>query len=124
MRHVIKLSVTNVASHADPEGNVSEFLNWYNVSLFKKSNEGSDRLDFGIDGLNLNLESDVDVQLDSEDEGAEEDSDADCVGCGENYNRTKKLEDWIKYTICKQWLHENCIYYNNMYQKCGENRKE
>ncbi|KAK9703789.1 hypothetical protein QE152_g29070 [Popillia japonica] len=74
--------------------------------------------------LQSSSESDVDVQLESEDEGAEDDSNAECVRCGENYNTTKKVEDWIKCINCKHWLHENCTNFKDLCQMCGIKKKK
>ncbi|KAI4469576.1 hypothetical protein MML48_1g06319 [Holotrichia oblita] len=74
--------------------------------------------------LSSSSESDADVQLESEDEGAEDDSNAECVDCGENYNTTKKVEDWIKCLNCKHWLHENCTNFEDLCQLCGIKKKK
>ncbi|KAF5289441.1 hypothetical protein FQR65_LT11814 [Abscondita terminalis] len=43
---------------------------------------------------------------DSEDCEDLEDFENECVGCSEDYRKTKKKEDWIQCVICKRWLHE------------------
>lgn len=65
-------------------------------------------------------ESDEVVINDSEDEEERlSDYENECVGCGEDYRKTKKKTDWIQCVICKRWLHETCTSYEVVCQTCG-----
>jgi hypothetical protein len=44
----------------------------------------------------------------------------ECVGCKEDYRKTKKTEDWIKCTICGRWMYEGCTTYTDLCQQCGK----
>lgn len=68
-------------------------------------------------------ESSVDLQLQDEDNDVDSE-DACCVGCGEEYSKTKKPVDWIKYIRCKLWLHEDCTKYNSFCDICGKKLKK
>lgn len=56
--------------------------------------------------------------LDSEDEEEIFDEN-ECVGCLENYFKTKRKDDWIKCVKCSRWLHEQCTSFPNMCMRCG-----
>jgi hypothetical protein len=48
----------------------------------------------------------------------------ECVGCKEDYRKTKKTEDWIKCTICGRWMHEGCTTYTDLCQQCGKHGRK
>lgn len=43
----------------------------------------------------------------------------ECVGCGEDYFKTKKNCDWIQCVRCMHWLHESCTLYVDVCHRCG-----
>ncbi|CAG9822249.1 unnamed protein product [Phaedon cochleariae] len=46
--------------------------------------------------------------LQESDVSAEEWDENECVGCGENYFETTKLEVWLKCVNCNRWFHNGC----------------
>lgn len=44
-----------------------------------------------------------------------------CVECFEEYNKTRKPDDWIKCITCNQWLHESCTMYGDTCNPCTRN---
>lgn len=65
-------------------------------------------------------EEKIEIILESDDGESDDFDENVCVGCGENYNDTKKHDDWIQCVTCLHWLHENCTSYGNFCQKCGK----
>ncbi|KAB0790336.1 hypothetical protein PPYR_15330 [Photinus pyralis] len=65
-------------------------------------------------------EEDINMILESEDSGDEDLTENLCIGCGEDYNHTKKAVDWIKCVNCLRWLHETCTTYGDFCQKWGK----
>lgn len=59
-------------------------------------------------------------ELESDDSGRPEINENECVGCGEDYNKTKKKVDWIRCIRCQFWLHDDCTSYSNLCQTCGK----
>lgn len=64
------------------------------------------------DGFSIH-DSSSDIDMENVDENV-------CKGCGEDYNFTKKGEDWIQCIHCHAWLHEGCTKYLNIGQPCGK----
>lgn len=59
----------------------------------------------------------MDIEYASSDdlEGQED----ECVGCGEDYHKSKQKSDWIQCIRCHRWLHETCTSYVDVCQRCG-----
>lgn len=55
------------------------------------------------------------------DDSPEEYDENDCVGCGENYYKTSRSDDWIQCENCRRWLHERCFKYPKLCERCGKN---
>jgi hypothetical protein len=70
------------------------------------------------DEIILNDSSDTD----NNEEAA--DYENECVGCKEDYRKTKKTEYWIKCTICGRWMHEGCTTYTDLCQQCGKHGRK
>lgn len=64
-------------------------------------------------------EDEGEIYLDSED-SAGEDYEYDCIRCGENYFKTKKIEDWIQCIFCLKWMHENYTPFESTCDTCGK----
>lgn len=64
-------------------------------------------------------EEDLSLNGSSDDENIS-DYENECVGCGEDYRKTKKAEDWIKCLICGRWLHEGCTPFLNLCVQCSK----
>lgn len=47
-----------------------------------------------------------------------------CVGCREEYSKTKKTEDWIQCIICQRWLHEGCTKFKDFCDFCGKKKTD
>lgn len=72
--------------------------------------------------IDSSSESEEDCPIDDSEEGEDlEDFENECVGCNEDYRKTKKKEDWIQCIICKRWLHEGCTSFESICQVCGTN---
>lgn len=59
-----------------------------------------------------------------DDSSSFEDESDICVGCGENYNQTKKKDDWIQCTTCSRWMHEGCTKFVDACDYCGKKAKK
>jgi hypothetical protein len=70
------------------------------------------------DEIILNDSSDTD----NNEEAA--DYENECVGCKEDYRKTKKTEDWIKCTICVRCMHEGFTTYTDLCQQCGKHGRK
>lgn len=64
-------------------------------------------------------DSDSPVLDDRSSDGEAEDN-AECVGCGEEYYKTKRRDEWLCCIICKRWMHEGCTGYANICNDCGK----
>ena len=42
----------------------------------------------------------------------------ECVDCRDNHTKVKS--GWIQCVGCRGWLHENCNWYNDIYEGCGK----
>lgn len=73
----------------------------------KKRKYSSESSEEDIEKISLRDESDgsEDFQLDN------------CVGCGEEYSKTKKRNEWIRCRMCRRWFHDCC---SNFIEKCNE----
>lgn len=72
--------------------------------------------------ISSSSESEEIIVEESEDEAEPlSDYENECVGCGEDYRKTKKREEWIQCLLCKRWLHEGCTTYESLCQACGTN---
>ena len=70
--------------------------------------------------LSSSSESEGELSLKDDSDTPEEWEESDCAGCGENYNVTKKTDDWVRCIICTRWLHESCLRFKNMCDRCGK----
>ncbi|KAF2887962.1 hypothetical protein ILUMI_18211 [Ignelater luminosus] len=59
------------------------------------------------------------VVLDNSEEEQLSDYGNECVGCREDFRKTKKKDDWIQCILLKQWLHEGCTNYGSFCHLCG-----
>ncbi|KAF9411049.1 hypothetical protein HW555_010051 [Spodoptera exigua] len=64
------------------------------------------------------------VLCDTSDEEDKENEADNCAGCGENYYKTRLVEDWLQCLICDRWVHENCTEFDDMCSKCGQKKKK
>lgn len=56
----------------------------------------------------------------NEDSGDEDFGENECVGCGEDYEKTTKKDDWIRCVRCQFWLHESCTNFIDLCHRCGK----
>lgn len=70
--------------------------------------------------LQVDESSDEDLSLSLHDSSSdlENHDDATCSGCGDEYTKTTKDEDWIQCIHCQQWVHEGCTKYQNTCEIC------
>ncbi|XP_035431937.2 uncharacterized protein C01G6.5-like [Spodoptera frugiperda] len=64
------------------------------------------------------------VLCDTSDEEDKENEADNCAGCGENYYKTRLVEEWLQCLICDRWVHENCTEFDDMCSKCGQKKKK
>lgn len=67
---------------------------------------------------------DYDSPILNESEDSDEGYENECAGCGEDYFKTKKTEDWIKCLRCGRWMHDGCTKYTDMCDLCGKHAKK
>lgn len=65
-------------------------------------------------------DSSIDIQNADSSDDLEDEDNTECSGCGENYQETKKDEDWIHCVHCSAWFHEHCSKYLNLCDRCGK----
>ncbi|KAK9739456.1 hypothetical protein QE152_g9048 [Popillia japonica] len=70
---------------------------------------------------NFSIDNDSPVLDDSEDtvEG-----DNEYTGCGEDYYKTIKTEDWMKCLVCGRWMHEDSSNYTDLCDLCGKHSRK
>jgi len=68
--------------------------------------------------LEESTDEDLDISIHDSSSDMETNNDATCTGCGEEYTKTTKTDDWIQCIHCQQWLHDGCTKYQNTCELC------
>lgn len=64
-------------------------------------------------------EEENNVEYAEESDGPEDFGEDICAGCGDEYSKTQKKDDWVECIICKIWSHDTCTSYVNTCNACG-----
>ncbi|XP_031342963.1 tigger transposable element-derived protein 1-like [Photinus pyralis] len=81
--------------------------------------KGKSKLRSTVSSSDTESESSVELQLNDSDDDHNEDETC-CVGCDEEYSKTKKPVDWIQCLKCERWFHEDCTKYGDLCDTCGK----
>lgn len=64
------------------------------------------------------------VLCDTSDKEDKENETDNYAACGDNYYKTRLVEDWLQCIICDRWVHENCTEFDDICSKCGHKKKK